>query len=130
MYGQASGIGPFANRLELLLHPGQGFCEQDSRFLCRRAAVFLQFGTQGSDRAAAARQGCAVPNLDVYKSAQTLLGGACLTEVLQQVLESRNAQLNDGVANFVLGLEVVVDVAHRNPSFVRNVSNRGTAESI
>ena len=44
MYGQASGIGPFANRFELLLHPGQGFCEQDSRFLCSRTAVFLQFG--------------------------------------------------------------------------------------
>ena len=92
--------------------------------------VFLQFGTQGSDRAATARQGSAVHNLDVYKSAEALLGGACFTEVLQQVLESRNAQLNNGVANLVLGLEVVVDVAQRNPSLLRNVSNRGAAESI
>ena len=82
MYGQASGIGPFANRFELLLHPGQGFCEQDSRFLCSRTAVFPQFGTQGSDRAAAARQGFTVPDLDIHKSAKALLGGACFTEVL------------------------------------------------
>lgn len=56
MYRESAGMRSFAKRFELLLHPGQGFCEQDPRFPCGRAAVFLQFGAQGSDRAATARQ--------------------------------------------------------------------------
>jgi hypothetical protein len=104
MYGQASGIGSFANRFELLLHPGQGFCEQDSRFLCCCTSAFLQFGTQGSDRAAAARQGFTVLNLDVYKSAEALLGELALLMSCNRFLnrEMRSSTMAPPISSLVL----------------------------
>jgi hypothetical protein len=38
----------------LVLHPSQGFRKQYPRFLSRCTPVFLQFGTQGPNRTAAA----------------------------------------------------------------------------
>src|SRR6266403_758365 len=86
--------------------------------------MLLQFGTQSSDRTAAARQPLAVLDLDLYELAQPFSGRVCFVELLQQPLESRKAQLDDGVANLVLRLEVVVDVAQRNSGLLGDVGDR------
>jgi hypothetical protein len=70
MYGEASGLCSFAKLLELLRHPIQSFREQNPRFLCYRATVFLQFRAQSADRAATSRKGFTVLNLDVHKGAK------------------------------------------------------------
>src|SRR5215831_12164394 len=130
MYGQASRLGSFTKRLELLRHPGQGFRKQDSRFLRGRTSVFLKVGTQGADRAPAARKSFTVLDLDVHESAKPLFGCAGIAKLREELLKSPEAQLNDGAADFVLALEVVIDVAQRYAGLLGNVRQRGACKSI
>jgi hypothetical protein len=113
MYGQASGIGSFANRFELLLHPGQGFCEQDSRFLCRCTAVFLQFGTQvptGQPLRAKASRFLILMSTNPQRHS---FGEFALLRSCNKFLnrETRSSTMR---RQSHLGLEVIVDVAQRN----------------
>src|SRR5712692_225631 len=130
MHGEPARIGSFAKRLELRLHPCQSLREQYRRFLRNRATVLLQFGAQGPDRTAAARQPLTVFNLYLYEPAQPLCRRICFVQLLQQSPESRNAEVDNGIANLVLGFEVVVDVAEGNPSLLRDVRDRRAAAPI
>src|SRR5437879_13655532 len=102
MQGEPPRILSFAKPLELPLHPSQRFREQYPRSLRNCASVLLQFRAERSDRTATAGQLFTIPNLDLYKTAQPLFGRLRFVQLLQQPLESRNAQLNDGVPNLVL----------------------------
>src|SRR5215467_4702633 len=130
MQGETTGLRSLVKRQKLFLHPGQGFRKQDLRFFCCRTAVFLKLGTQGADRAAAVRQPFTVFDLDVHESAKPLPGCTALAKLGEELLESRNTQLDDGAADFVLGLEVVVDVAYWHSGLFCDVRNRGASESI
>src|SRR5207245_2468392 len=95
-----------------------------------RATALMQFGTQGSDRTATARQPVAIFDLYLDKATEPLFGRIRLVQFLQQLPESRKTQLDDGIANLVLGLEVVVDIAQGDAGFLGDIGDRGGGEAV
>ena len=76
-----------------------------------------------------ARQGPAILDLGLNKGAEPLFGGFPLFELLQQLPEARNAQVDNGVADLILGLEVVVDVAEWDPGLFGDVGDGRVAKA-
>src|SRR5262249_713984 len=70
--------------------------------------------------------------LDLYldEAAQPFFRRTDLAELLEQKPESRNAQVDYGLANLVFGLEVVVNIAQRDPGLSGNVGQRSVAKPM
>src|SRR5207248_9013092 len=64
------------------------------------------------------------------EAAQSLFGRTLFVQLLQQQPQSRNAEVDNGVGNLLLRLEVVVEIAQRNPGLLRNVSKSHGVEPV
>jgi len=130
MNGQAAGVGAFAEGLELGFHPGQGGGKEGRGFFCCWAAVFLQFGAEGADGAAAAGQALSIFDLDLDEGAEALFGCGRFVEFLEEFLETGEAEFDDGGTDVVFGFEVVVDVAQGDLGLDGDIGQGGVGEAV
>src|SRR5215813_8342142 len=129
MQSEPARCGAFPDSSKLGLHPSQGLHEQSRRLLRQGPPVLVQLGAERSHGTAKPGQLLAPVHLDLHEAAQPLLGRSRLVQFCQQLSESRDAQVDDRVADLLLGLEVVVDIAQRDSGFLRDVGQRGIAEA-
>src|SRR6266446_2158161 len=114
MRGKFSCILFMAGRPELLLEPAHWLGEECRGFLCESAALLVQLGTQAAQRTSPTRKLLPVPMNALHESKQPLLRRTQPVHLLPEFSKWRQAPLNDGLAKFFLGLEVVVHVPDRN----------------
>src|SRR6266404_3595697 len=104
-----------ANGPELLLKPAHGFTEERGGFLRERAALLVQLRAQPAKRASSARQLLPVAVNALHESKQPLLGRRTQpAHLIPECAKLRQTPLHDGLAAFVLGLEVVVNIPYRD----------------
>jgi len=70
--------------------------------------------------------------LDFYlnEGAQSHFWGRRFVQLVEQFPEARNAKVDNGAANFILGFEVVVDIAQRNPGLLGDICDSRRAEPV
>src|ERR1700674_539331 len=93
---------------ELLLKPTHGVTEERRGFLRERAALLVQLRAQPAKRASSARQLLPVAVNALHESQQPLLRRTQPVQLFPEGAKLRQPPLHDGLAEFVLGLEVVV----------------------
>jgi len=96
-----------------------------------RAARLVELGAKRPDRASRA-----VPRILVLEDVLDA-GAKPIPWAIQRFVPSlplrgqlRQPQLDDRLANLVLGLEVIIDVAQRNLGFAGDVAKRGGSEPV
>src|ERR1700688_1535689 len=99
---------------ELLLKPPHGFTEERGGFLRERAALPVQLRAQPAKRASSARQLLPVAVNALHESKQPLLGRTQPVHPVPECAKLRQTPLHNGFAEFVLGLEVVVNIPYRD----------------
>src|ERR1700736_103024 len=99
-----------ANGPELLLKPTHGLTEERRRFLRESAALLVQLRAQLAKRASSARQLLPVVVNPLHERQQPLLGRTQPVQLVPECAKLRQTPLHDGLAEFVLGLEVVVNI--------------------
>src|SRR3984893_2483 len=99
---------------ELLLKPTHGFTEESGGFLRERAALLVQLRAQPAKRASSARQLLPVAVNALHESKQPLLGRTQPVHLVPECAKLRQTPLHDGLAEFVLGLEVIVNIPYRD----------------
>src|SRR6202790_912115 len=99
---------------ELLLKPTHRFSEEHRGFLRESAALLLQLRAQPAKRASSARQLLPVAVNALHESKQPLLGRTQPVHLIPECAKLRQTPLHDGLAEFVLGLEVVVNIPYRD----------------
>src|SRR6266403_5690376 len=99
---------------ELLLKPTHGLSEERRGFLRERATLLLQLRAQPAKRASSAHQLLPVAVNALHESKQPLLGRTQPVHLVPQFSKLRQAPLHDGLAEFVLGLKVVVNIPYRD----------------
>src|ERR1700681_841428 len=104
-----------ANGPELLLKPTHGLSEERRGFLRESAALPVQLRAQPAKRASSAGQLLPVAVNALHESQQPLLGRTHPVQLVPECAKLRQTPLHDGLAEFVLGLEVVVDISYRAP---------------
>src|SRR5437899_5171074 len=114
MRGKFSCILFMAGRPELLLEPAHWLGEECRGFLCESAALLVQLGTQAAQRTSPTRKLFPVPMDAFHKSKQPLLRRTQPVDLLPEFSKLRQAPLHNDLAEFFLGLEVVVNVPYRN----------------
>src|SRR5262249_43553627 len=110
--------------------PSQSLREYYCQALSNRAAMLVQFRPQSADGTAKASEFLASFNLQLDKAAQARLRRTRFVQLLQELLQSRNAQLNDSVTNVVLRPKVIVSVSQRNSGFPCDVGKSRIAEAV
>src|SRR6202030_4600777 len=106
---------------ELLLKPTHGLSEERRGFLRESAALFVQLRAQPAKRASAARQLLPVAVNALHESKQPLLGRTQPVHLVPECAKLRQTPLHNGLAEFVLGLEVVVNIPYRDTGGVGDV---------
>src|SRR5229473_7062870 len=109
---------------ELLLKPTHGFIEERRGFLRESAALFVQLRAQPAKRASSARKLLPVPMNGVHKSKQPLLRRTQAVPLRPGCAKLLEAPLHHGFGEFFLGFEVVVDIAYRHASRLRDAPAR------
>lgn len=66
----------------------------------------------------------------MHKSAKALGRALGLTPVLQYALELGQALIDYGLAQVILGFEVVIDITERHLSFTRYISQAGAVKTV
>src|SRR5260370_35235448 len=98
---------------ELLLKPTHGLSEERRGFLRERAALLVQLRAQPAKRASSARQLLPVAVNALHESKQPLLGRTQPVHLFPECAKLRQTPLHNGLAGFVLGLEVAVNIPYR-----------------
>src|SRR5260370_29110008 len=101
---------------ELLLKPTHGLIEERRGFLRESAALPVQLRAQPAKRTSSARKLLPVPMNGVHKSKQPLLRRIQAVPVRPGCAKLIEAPLHHGFGEFILGFEVVVDIAYRHAS--------------
>src|SRR5260221_9082551 len=130
MHGKAVGIFPLPECPKLALDPGQVLSEDVGRSGGHGAARLVDLGAKRPDRAAELCQAILVLEDALNAGAKPILGRSSFVPPLPLRGQLRQPQLDDRLANLVLGLEVIIDVAKRNLRFARDVGKRGGAEPV
>src|SRR6202163_2360840 len=99
---------------ELLLKPTHGFTEERGGFLREGAALLVQLRAKPAKRASSARQLLPVAVNALYESKQPLLGRTQPVRLFPECAKLRQTPPHDGLAEFVLGLEVIVNIPYRD----------------
>jgi len=113
VHGKTVGVFPFRVP-KLALDPGQVLSEDLGRSGGDRAARLVELGAKTSrprNRAAPSNP-CSEDALDA--GAKPILGRSSFVPSLPLRGQLRQPQFDDRLANLVLGLEVIIDVAERN----------------
>src|SRR6266478_5666463 len=116
---RACGFSPPA--ASQALYPGQVLSEYLGRSGGHRAARLVELGAKRPDLAAELRQAILVLEDALDAGAKPILGRSGFVPSLPLRGQLRQPQLDDRLANLVLGLEVIIDVAERNLGFARDV---------
>src|SRR5580704_17584327 len=95
---------------ELLLKPTHRLSAEHRGFLRESAALVVQLRAQPAKRASSARQLLPVAENALHERKQPLLGRTQPVQLLPECAKLRQPPLHDGLAEFVLGLEVVVNI--------------------
>jgi hypothetical protein len=82
------------------------------------------------DRAAELRQAILVLEDALDAGAKPILGRSSFVPSLPLCGQMRQPQFDDRLADLILGLEVIIDVAERNLGFARDVGKRGGLEPV
>src|ERR1700674_2079925 len=114
---------------ELLLKPTHGLSEERRGFLRERAALLVQLRAKPAKRASSARQLLPVALNALYESKQPLLGRTQPVQLFPECAKLRQTPLHDCLAELLLGLEVVVNVAHRDMGGFGDVGQAGLSET-
>src|SRR6266436_3602581 len=130
MRGKFSCILFMAGRPELLLEPAHWLGEERRGFLCESAALLVQLGTQAAQRTSPTRKLLPVPMDAFHKSKQPLLRRTQPVDLLPEFSKLRQAPLHNGLAEFFLGLEVVVNVPYRNMGGFGDVRQARLSEAV
>jgi hypothetical protein len=118
----ASACCPAAEQGELPAQPFPEQREQLVRLVLRGMCELRQLGAQCSDRAAIALYVGPVRNQDVDESSDSISGLLALGLPARQHLpRGGEACRDDGVQDLVLGFEVMVEIAARDPHDIRNI---------
>src|SRR5260370_17742483 len=128
--GKAAGVFPLPECPKLAFDPGQVLSEDLGRSGGDRAARLVEFGAKRPDRAAALCQEILVLEDGLDPGAKPILRRSSFAPSLPLRGQLCQSQLDDRIANVVLGLEVIIDVAQRNLGFARDVGKRGGAEPV
>src|ERR1700731_1724196 len=99
---------------ELLLEPTHGLSEERRGFLRESAALLVQLRAQPAQRASSARQLFPVAVNALHESEQPLLGRTQPVQLFAECPKLPQPPLHDRLAEFVLGLEVVVNIPYRD----------------
>src|SRR6266446_5382702 len=118
-----------ANGPELLLKPTHGLIEERRGLLRESAALLVQLRAQPAKRASSARQLLPVAVNALHESKQPLLGRTQLVHLVPECAKLRQTPLHDGLAEFVLGLKVVVNIPYRHASRLRDVRQTRLSET-
>src|SRR5216684_3681378 len=111
---ECSRIPFMAKGPELLLKPTHGLSEERRGFLRKSAALFVQLRAQPAERASSARQLLPVAVNALHESKQPLLGRTQPVHLVPECAKLRQTPLHHGLAEFVLGFEVVVNIPYRD----------------
>src|ERR1700686_819126 len=130
VHGKAFGVFPLPKCPKLALDPGQVLSEDLGRSGGDRAARLVELGAKRPDRAAELRQVILVLEDALDAGAKPILGRSSFVPSLPLRGHLRQPQFDDRLANLVLGLEVIIDVAERNLGFARDVGKRGGLEPV
>src|SRR6202049_450455 len=103
-----------ANGPELLLKPTHGLSEERRGFLRESAALLVQLRAQPAKRASSARQLLPVAVNALHESKQPILGRTQPVHLFPEWAKLCQTPLHNGLAEFVLGLEVVVNIPYRD----------------
>src|SRR6202790_4461396 len=103
-----------ANGPEQLLKPTHGLIEERRGFLRESAALLVQLRAQPAKRASSARQLLPVAVNALHESKQPLLGRTQPVHLFPECAKLRQTPLHDGLAEFVVGLEVIVIIPYRD----------------
>src|SRR5229473_8646665 len=114
---------------ELLLKPTHGLSEERRGFLRQSAALLVQLRAQPAKRASSARQLLPVAVNALHESKQPLLGRTQPVHLVPECAKLRQTPLHHGLAEFVLGFEVVVDIAYRHASRLGDVRQTRLSET-
>src|SRR2546426_12565398 len=95
---------------ELLLKPTHGLSEERRGLLRESAALLVQLRAQLTKRASSARQLLPVAVNALHERQQPLFGRTQPVDPFPECAKLRQTPLHDGLAEFVLGLEVVVNI--------------------
>src|SRR5467141_907641 len=115
---------------ELLLKPTHGLIEERRGFLRESAALPVQLRAQPAKRASSARKLLPVPMNGVQKSKQPLLRRTQAVPLRPGCAKLLEAPLHHGFGEFLLGFEVVVDIAYRHASRLRDVRQARLSETV
>src|SRR3984885_811138 len=126
----AVGVFPLPECPKLALDPGQVLSEDLGRSGGDRAARLVELGAKRPDRATELRQAILVLEDALDAGAKPILGRFSFFPSLPLSGHLRQPQFDDRLANLVLGLEVIIDVAERNLGFARDVGKRGGLEPV
>src|ERR1700676_1508658 len=110
-----------ANGPELLLKPTHGLTEERRGFLRESAALLVQLRAQPAERASSVRQLLPVAVNALHESQQPLLRRTQAVPLRPGCAKLLQAPLHHGFGEFFLGFEVVVDIAYRHASRLRDV---------
>src|SRR6266853_5174707 len=97
---------------ELLLKPTHGLSEERCGFLRESAALLVQLGTQAAQRTSPTRKLLPVPMNAFHKCKQPLLRRTQPVHLVSECAKLSQTPLHDGLTEFVLGLEVVVNISY------------------
>src|SRR5258706_5769244 len=106
---------------ELLLKPTHGLSEERRGFLRESAALLVQLRAQPAKRASSAHQLLSVAVNALHESKQPLLGRTQPVQLFPECAKLRQTPLHDGLAKFVLGFQVVVNIPYRDMNGVSDV---------
>src|SRR6266478_2863231 len=120
VHGKALGVFPLPECPKLALDPGQVLSEDLGRAGRDGAARLMELGAKRPDRAAALCQEIFVLEDGLNAGAKPILGRSNFVPSLALRGQLRQPLLDDRLANLVLGLEVIIDVAQRNLGFARD----------
>src|SRR6202011_6374614 len=115
---------------ELLLKPTHGLSEERRGFLRERAALLVQLRAPPAKRASSARQLLLVAVNALHESKQPLLGRPQPVHLFPECAKLRQTPLHDGLAEFVLGLEVVVNISYRDTGGFGDVRQARFSETV
>src|SRR6202023_1306786 len=115
---------------ELLLKPTHGLSEERRGFLRESAALPLQLGTQAAQRTSPTRKRLPVPMNAFHKSKQPLLRRTHPVDLFPECAKLRQTPLHNGLAEFFLGLEVVVNISYRDTGGFGDVRQARFSETV
>jgi len=130
VHSKAVGVFPLPECPKLALDPGQVLSEDLGRSGGDRAALLVELGAKRPDRAAALCQEILVLEDALDAGAKPILGRSSFVPSLPLRGQLSQPQLDDRLANLVLGLEVIVDVAQRNLGCFRDIGKTRRPEAM